>query len=68
MEVLNKGVKYDKMVQEKSGDELGLFDKYEDIFIMVRNKIIGYEIKDIIDFGCGTGNLCGSLSENINVI
>lgn len=35
---------------------------------MVRNKIIGYEIKSIIDFGCGTGNLCGSLSEKINVI
>jgi putative AdoMet-dependent methyltransferase len=68
MEVLNKGAKYDKMVQEKSGDELGLFNKYEDIFIMVRNKIIGYEIKNIIDFGCGTGNLCGSLSEKINVI
>lgn len=68
MEVLNKGVKYDKMVKEKSGDELGLFDKYEDTFMKVRNKIKGYDVKNIIDFGCGTGNLCGPLSEKMNVI
>lgn len=68
MEVLNKGVIYDKMVQEKSGDELGLFDKYEDTFIKIRDKIIGYDIKTIMDFGCGTGNLCGPLSEKMNVI
>lgn len=68
MEILNKGVIYDKMVQEKSGDELGLFEKYEDTFIKIRDKIIGYDIKNIIDFGCGTGNLCGLLSEKMNVI
>lgn len=68
MEVLNKGAIYDKMVQEKSGDELGLFDKYEDTFIKIRDRIIEYDIKTIIDFGCGTGNLCGPLSEKINVI
>lgn len=68
MEVLNKGAIYDKIVQEKSGDELGLFDKYEDTFIKIRDRIIEYDIKTIIDFGCGTGNLCGPLSEKINVI
>ena len=68
MKIINKGIIYDKMVQEKSGDELGLFDKYEDTFIKIRDKIIGYEIKSIIDFGCGTGNLCGLLSEKMNVI
>ncbi|MFA9466130.1 MAG: class I SAM-dependent methyltransferase [Velocimicrobium sp.] len=68
MEILNKGVIYDKMVQEKSGDELGLFDKYEDTFLKIRDKIIGYDIKNIIDFGCGTGNLSGLLSEKMNVI
>lgn len=68
MENLNKGVIYDKMVQEKSGDELGLFDKYEDTFTKIRDKIIGYDIKNLIDFGCGTGNLCGLLSEKMNVI
>ncbi|MCB2291372.1 class I SAM-dependent methyltransferase [Clostridium sp. CS001] len=66
--ILNKGVIYDKMVQEKSGDELGLFDKYEDTLIKIRDKIIGYDIKSIIDFGCGTGNLCGLLSGKMNVI
>ncbi len=68
MEILNKGVKYDKMVQEKSGDELGLFDKYEGTFVKIRDKIIGYDTSKIIDFGCGTGNLCGPLSEKMNVI
>ncbi|GLC30183.1 class I SAM-dependent methyltransferase [Clostridium omnivorum] len=68
MEVLNKGAIYDKIVQEKSGDELGLFDKYEDTFLKIRGKIIEHDIKNIIDFGCGTGNLCGPLSEKINVI
>lgn len=64
----NKGAKYDKMVREKSDDELGLFDKYEDIFIEIRDRIIRYDVNSIIDFGCGTGNLCGPLSEKINVI
>ncbi|MDD3223889.1 MAG: class I SAM-dependent methyltransferase [Clostridium sp.] len=68
MKILNKGARYDKMIQEKSDDELGLFDKYEDTFINTRNIILGYNIKNIIDFGCGTGNLCGPLSEKINVI
>ncbi|WP_238475978.1 class I SAM-dependent methyltransferase [Clostridium manihotivorum] len=68
MENLNKGARYDKMVQEKSGDELGLFDKYEETFIKIRDKITGYDIKNVIDFGCGTGNLCGLLSEKINVL
>ncbi|PJI07407.1 MULTISPECIES: class I SAM-dependent methyltransferase [Clostridium] len=64
----NKGAKYDKMVREKSDDELGLFDQYEDTFIKIRDKITRYNINSIIDFGCGTGNLCGPLSEKINVI
>lgn len=68
MEDLNKGARYDKMVQEKSGDELGLFDKYEETFIKIRDKIKRYNVKNIIDFGCGTANLCGVLSEKINVI
>lgn len=65
---LNKGVIYDKMVKEKSGDELGLFDKYEDIFVKIREKMIKYDTKNIIDFGCGTGNLCGLLSEEMKVV
>lgn len=68
MRKLNKGILYDKMVQEKSDDELGLFDKYEETFMKIRNKILGYNIESVIDFGCGTGNLCGPLSEEIHVI
>jgi putative AdoMet-dependent methyltransferase len=68
VEDLNKGARYDKMVQEKSGDELGLFDKYEETFVRIRDKITKYDIRNVIDFGCGTGNLCGLLSEKINVI
>jgi len=68
MEILNKGVRYDKMVQEKSGDELGLFDEYEETFIKIRKMITGYDLRNIIDFGCGTGNLCGILCEKMNVI
>ena len=68
MKSSNKGIQYDKMIQEKSDDELGLFDKYEETFVKIREKILSYDVKTIVDFGCGTGNLCGPLSEKINVI
>lgn len=68
MKTLNKGILYDKMIQEKSDDELGLFDKYQETFVKIREKILSYKVKTIVDFGCGTGNLCGPLSEKINVI
>lgn len=65
---MNKGAKYDEMIKRKSGDELGLFQKYEETFERFREKIIEENIKSIIDFGCGTGNLCGELSEDIKVL
>lgn len=65
---VNKGISYDKMVYEKSGDELGLFDQYENILQTVRDKISNNKFKSIIDFGCGTGNLCGPLSDSLNVV
>ena len=68
MKSSNKGIQYDKMIQEKSDDELGLFDKYEETFVKIREKILSYDVKTIVDFGCGTGNLCGPLSEKIKVI
>ncbi len=68
MKSSNKGIQYDKMIQDKSDDELALFDKYEETFVKIREKILSYEVKTIVDFGCGTGNLCGPLSEKINVI
>lgn len=64
----NKAVKFDKMVRDKSNDELGLFEKYDDILIKVRNEIIKYGAKKVLDIGCGTGNLCGELSGSIEVL
>lgn len=65
---MNKGLKYDLMVKEKTGDELGLFTEYEEIIESVREKINLYKSNSVIDIGCGTANLTGLLSENIKVI
>lgn len=64
----NKAVKFDKMVRDKANDELGLFEKYDDILAYIRNKIIDYNAKKVIDIGCGTGNLCGQLSSDIEIL
>lgn len=64
----NKAVKFDKMVRDKANDELGLFSMYDDILVDIRNRIIEYKAKKVIDIGCGTGNLCGELSDSIEVI
>ena len=64
----NKAVRFDKMVHDKENDELGLFEKYDDILSMVRNKITSYKAERVVDIGCGTGNLCGDLSDSIEVL
>lgn len=64
----NKAVKFDKMVRDKTNDELGLFSMYDDILADIRNRIIEYNAKKVIDIGCGTGNLCGELSDSIDVL
>ncbi len=64
----NKAVKFDKMVRDKTNDELGLFSMYDDILADIRNRIIKYNAKKVIDIGCGTGNLCGELSDSIEVL
>ncbi|MEG2290521.1 MAG: class I SAM-dependent methyltransferase [Clostridium sp.] len=64
----NKGRNYDKMVILSRDDELGLFEKYEEVLQMVRDRINKYNCTSVIDFGCGTGNLCGPLSNDIEVI
>ena len=61
----NKAVKFDKMVRDKANDELGLFSMYDDILVDIRNRIIEYKAKKVIDIGCGTGNLCGELCDSI---
>lgn len=64
----NKAIKFDKMVRDKSKDELGLFEKYDEILSAIRRKIIEHKATKVIDIGCGTGNLCGELSEKIDVL
>lgn len=64
----NKAIKFDKMVRDKSNDELGLFEKYDEILSEIRSRIIKHGAKNVIDIGCGTGNLCGDLSEKIDTL
>lgn len=64
----NKAMKYDRMISNRSDDELGLFEKYDEIMEEIRDMIIEHRAEGVLDIGCGTGNLCGSLSSNINVV
>lgn len=64
----NKAVKFDEMLRDKTNDELGLFSMYDEILDDIRNRIIKYNAKKVIDIGCGTGNLCGELSDSIEVL
>lgn len=64
----NKAMRYDRMVRDRKDDELGLFEKYEEIMEEIRGLIIGAGDSYVLDIGCGTGNLCGSLPGGINVV
>lgn len=63
----DKAVRYDKMVQKPIDDELGLFEKYDEVLEEIRRKILHHGAKTVVDIGCGTGNLCGELSTGIEV-
>ncbi len=64
----NKAIKFDKMVRDSERDELGLFEKYDEILSEIRTRIRNHKAMSIIDIGCGTGNLCGELSADIDVV
>lgn len=64
----NKAVRYDKMVKESTDDELGLFEKYDEVLSEIRHRIVSHKAVTVLDIGCGTGNLCGELSDKIDVI
>lgn len=64
----NKAIRFDELVRDRSNDELGLFEKYDEILDEIRRRIIKYGAKCVLDLGCGTGNLCGILSNKIEVI
>jgi len=68
LELHNKAIKFDKMVRDKSNDELGLFEKYDEILSEIRSRIIKHKSSKVLDIGCGTGNLCGELSDKINIV
>ncbi len=63
----NIAIKFDKMVRDKSNDELGLFEKHDEILFEIRSRIIEHGAVSVIDIGCGTGNLCGELSEKMDI-
>lgn len=65
---MNKAIRYNKMVKERKDDELGLFESYDEILQSIREKLLEDKVNTIVDIGCGTGNLCGPISDNINVI
>lgn len=64
----NKAVKYDELVKYRKDDELGLFEKYDNILEEVRDIVVKSGAEKVIDIGCGTGNLCGPISNKIEVI
>lgn len=64
----NKALKLNKMVKDKLNDELGLFENYDAVLSEIRNRIVKHNAKNVIDIGCGTGNLCGELSNKIDVL
>lgn len=59
---------YDNLVKYNPVDELNLFEKYDDVLGKVKNEILKQNAKKVLDIGCGTGTLCGPLSEDIEII
>lgn len=65
---MNRGELYDEMIENASNDELGLFEKYYEIMQSVQNRIRAVNPIKVYDLGCGTGNLSGPLSDEMNVL
>lgn len=65
---MNRGERYDAMIANKENDELGCFEQYEAIMSVAQNRIRVMNPMRLYDLGCGTGNLCGPLSEQMNVM
>lgn len=58
---------YDVSVLDNTHDELKLFDGYQDIMNKLREIIKKNNAKKVLDIGCGTANLCGVLSEKLDI-
>lgn len=65
---MNRGERYDAMIASKANDELGCFEAYEAIMAAAQNQIRMMNPMRLYDLGCGTGNLCGPLSDQMNVM
>ncbi|MGE5676822.1 MAG: class I SAM-dependent methyltransferase [Pseudomonadota bacterium] len=64
----SKAMRYDRMVRDRKDDELGLFEKYDEVLEEIRGMINAAGDDNVLDIGCGTGNLCGCLDGGINVV
>lgn len=64
----SKARRYDKMVFNPSDDRLGLFTSYEEVLSEARRIIIEKGPSRVMEVGCGTGNLCGPISEQFDVL
>ena len=60
-------MKFDEMVKNRNNDELGLFEQYDEILEEIRERIVEYRAKSILDIGCGTGNLWVKLKDELDV-
>lgn len=59
---------YDKTVKNNINDELHLFDKYDFVLDSVVKIINKNNALNVLDIGCGTGNLFGKLNDRINYV
>lgn len=57
---------YDSSVKGNFDDGLNLFEKYDFVLESAANIIIKSNAKNVIDIGCGTGNLYGKLKDKVN--
>jgi len=65
---MNKGEKYDQMINNPQDDALGFFENYYENMTFIQEYISSLNPKQVFDIGCGTGNLTGPLSDKISVI
>lgn len=65
---MSKGERYDQMTTNPQSDELGFFENYESNLSYVRNRLMELKPSEIIDLGCGTGNLSGPLSATFSTV
>lgn len=56
---------YDTSIKSMEGDDLKLFENYNDVLDAVVTKIVDKNLIKILDIGCGTANLYERLKDNV---